>query len=146
MPALSCIETEALLVRNLPPVDHRNEIVEAVERDTIRPRLPFRESYLGADHWRNSGQPVFSGPTMMGFAETAMYACVHAILGEEMTAVTSTLTVTFIRPAGAGDLMAAARLVRAGSRQAYVDTYLYADGEPEALAHVTGTYHLVRGR
>ena len=45
----------------------------------------------------------------MGFADTAMYAYVHAALGPRVLPVIANLTVTFLRPAAAADLVAEAK-------------------------------------
>lgn len=144
MACLSIAEVKQLLVTNLPPSDQHNEIVEAVGKGSLRMRLPFTPAYLGADIWQHTGARVFSGPMTLGFAETAMFACVHGTLGRYLIAVTTNLTATFLRPAPAADLIAEARLVRAGKRHVYVETSLYSDGEPNPIAHVTATYALVR--
>ena len=54
------------------------------------------------------------------------------------------LTVTFIRPAKAADLIGQARLVHAGNRHAYVGATIYTDGNPDPIAHVTATYAIAR--
>lgn len=140
MSTLSGPELQDLLHAHLPPIDLHDEIIEALGDNAIRMRLPFKPAYLGADIWRHTGNVVFSGPLTMGFAETAMYACIHACLGRDLSAVAANLTITFIRPVKAADLIAEARLIRAANRHAYVEAYLYNDGERESLAHVTATY------
>jgi acyl-coenzyme A thioesterase PaaI-like protein len=77
MARLSSIEVKQLLVTNLPPSDQHGEIVEAVGEGSIRMRLPFNPAYMGADIWQHTGTCVFSGPMTLGFAETAMFACIH---------------------------------------------------------------------
>ncbi len=143
MSTLTETEVKALIVSNLPPVDQHDEIVEAVGEGWIRLRLPFRQDYLGTDPWLQTDGVVFSGPQMMGFAETVMYSCVHGTLGRDVIVITANLMVTFLRPAKAMDIIGNGRLIRAGKRHAYVEAYLYSEGDPEPLAHVTSTYALV---
>ena len=133
-------ELKEVLVKNLPAIDQHGEIVERVGHGEVRLRLPFRKEYLGADVWGHTGSVVYSGPMVMGFADTAMYACIHASLGREVVPVISTLTITFLRPAAAADLIAEARLIRRGKRLAYLETYLYSQGDAEPIGHVTSTY------
>jgi acyl-coenzyme A thioesterase PaaI-like protein len=76
----------------------------------------------------------------MGFADTAMYACMHAVLGADVVAVMSNLMITFIRPARASDLIADARLIRRGRSLAYLEVYLYSDGSADPVAHATSTF------
>lgn len=136
-------ELKRVLVANLPAVDQHDEIVEDAGPDHVRLRLPFRPEHLGTDVWKHTGGVVYSGPMMMGFADTAMYACCHCALGPDVVPVIATLTITFLRPAGAVDLLAEARLVRRGKRLAYLETYLYSDGTAEPIGHVTSTYALL---
>jgi uncharacterized protein (TIGR00369 family) len=140
MTAPSCKDIERLLVRKLPAIDHNEEVVETASADRVRIRMPFRPEYMGGDLWQDSGERVFSGPKVMGFADTAMYACMHAALGEDVVAVMSNLAITFMRPAKAGDLVAEARLVRRGRSLAYLEVYLYSDGGPEPVAHATSSF------
>ena len=129
-----------LLEKNLPEVDHRNEIVEEVGQDFLRIRLLVLDSYLSRDFPAGSGQAVLSGPVMMGFADTAMYACVHAFYGHEVFAALVSLNVSFFRVAGAGNLIATAQLLRKGKSIAFLEAHLFSDGNSEPCAHVTATY------
>ena len=52
----------------------------------------------------------------MGFADTAMYCCVMAAMGPDVIPVMVTLNIAFLRPVGASDLIAEARIVRRGGR------------------------------
>ena len=140
MPKLSAVELKDLLIRNLPMIDHHDEVVEHIGDGELRIRLPFRREYLGSDVWHDTRAVVFSGPMVMGLADSAMYGCVHATLGRDVVAVISTLTITFLRPALAADLIASARLIRRGRRLAYLEAYLHSDGQSEPIAHVTSTY------
>jgi acyl-coenzyme A thioesterase PaaI-like protein len=133
-------ELKQVLMTNLPAIDQHGESVERIGHGDVRLRLPFRKEYLGADPWGHTDGVVYSGPMVMGFADTAMYACVHAALGREVIPVIANLTITFLRPAAAADLVAEARLVRRGKRLAYLETYLYSEGNPEPIGHVTSTY------
>jgi hypothetical protein len=81
MAKLTCRDIEKLLISKLPDIDHNDELVEDVSDDRIRIRMPFRPQYMGNDVWQDTGSGVFSGPKVMGFADTAMYACMHAVVG-----------------------------------------------------------------
>jgi acyl-coenzyme A thioesterase PaaI-like protein len=143
---LSAAEVEALIVRNLPRVDHHGELVEAIGGDTIRLRLPFRPEFVGDEPWQDGSGRVFSGPMVMGFADTAMYACVLAALGEEVIPVMANYAITFLQPAREADLIAEARIVRRGARLHYLECWLTSDGDPRPCAHITSTYRVARRR
>src|SRR5580700_6408732 len=114
MPSLTPEQTQLTITTNLPPVDHHGEIVEAVGPNTLRLRLPFKPEYLGAEPWQDGSGRVFSGPMLMGFADTAMYCCVVAALGTGVIPVMVNFNVTFLSPARAADLIAEVRVVRRG--------------------------------
>jgi acyl-coenzyme A thioesterase PaaI-like protein len=129
-----------LLNRNLPAVDHRGEIVEEVGPDFVRLRLPIVDSYLSHDLPAGSGQVVLSGPVTIGFAETSLYACVHAFYGARVFAATLSLNVSFLRLAGGADLIAVARLLRRGRNVAFAEAHLYSGTTDKPCAHITATY------
>ena len=133
-------ELKDVLSKNLPAVDQHREVVERVSLGEVHLRLPFRKEYLVADVWGNTGGVVYSGPMVMGLADMAMYGCIHATLGRDAVPVIATLTITFLRPAPAADLIAEARIIRLGKRLVYLETYLYSEGEMEPIGHVTSTY------
>lgn len=145
-PVLSAEETERMIATNLPPVDQHGERVERVGSDSIRVRLPYNAAFMGAEPWQDGSGRVFSGPIVMGFADTAMYCCVLAALGAEVIPVMANLTITFLRPARASDLIAEARIVRRGARLSYLECWLTSEGETEPCAHITSTYRVAKRR
>jgi len=143
-PWLTAEQAERTITTNLPPIDHHDEVVEAVGPDSIRIRLPFKPDYMGAEPWQDGSGQVFSGPMVMGFADTAMYCCVMAAMGDGVIPVMANLNITFLRPARAADLIAEARIVRRGGRLHYLECWLTSDGAAEPCAHVTSTYRVSR--
>ena len=135
-------QVERLIVRNLPVVDHHGEIVEQIGADCIRVRLPYRAEFMGTESWGDRAGCVFSGPMVMGLADTTMYGCVMAALGPDVIPVIANLNITFLRPAKARDLLAEARIVRRGGRTHYLECWLTSEGEPEPCAHITSTYRV----
>lgn len=143
-PALSAEQARRTIITNLPPVDHHDEVVEAVGPDSIRIRLPFQPRYMGTEPWQDGGGQIFSGPMVMGFADTTMYCCVMSAMGTDVIPVMVSLNASFLRPARAADLLAEARIVRRGSRLHYLECWLRSDGDFEPCAHVTSTYRVAR--
>jgi acyl-coenzyme A thioesterase PaaI-like protein len=143
-PSLTPAQAERTITTNLPPVDHHGEIVEAVGSDTLRARLPFKTEYLGAEPWQDRSGRVFSGPMVMGFADTAMYCCVMAAMGLDVIPVMVNFNITFLRPARPADLIAQVRIVRRGGRLHYLECWLNSEGEAEPCAHITSTYRVSR--
>jgi acyl-coenzyme A thioesterase PaaI-like protein len=141
-PRLNAGQVEQAIVRNLPSVDHHGEIVESVGPNSIRVRLPFKPEFMGTELWQDGSGGVFSGPMVMGLADTTMYGCVLAAQGADVIPVMATFNITFLRPARAADLIAQARIVRRGGRLHYLECWLTSDGEPEPCAHITSTYRV----
>lgn len=144
VPALSTADAERMIIKNLPPIDHHGEVVEHVGTNSIRVRLPYNPAFMGTEPWQDGSGKVFSGPMVMGFADTAMYCCVMAAMGENVIPVMANLNITFLRPAREADLIAEARIVRRGGRLHYLECWLTSDGEPEPCAHITSTYRVSR--
>ena len=131
-------EVQAALSK-LPVVDHHGEVVEQVGDGELRMRLPFKPDYMGRDVWKGSGARVYSGPMVLGFADTAMYACIVGTLGADTLGIIQTMTANFLRPAKETELIAQVRIVRRGTRSLYLEAFLYSDGDAEPVAHVTAT-------
>ena len=140
MSRLNARELMDLLAKNLPVVDHRNEVIEEIGTDFVRMRLPVLDAYLSQDLPAGSGQVVLSAPVMMGFADTALYACVHAFYGAKVFAAIVNFNVSFFRVAGAGDLRAVARLLRKGESLAFVEARLFSGVGEEPCAQIGATY------
>jgi len=138
MPILTIEEVQAALGK-LPVVDHHGEIVEYVGDGELRMRLPFRREYMGRDVWKGSGANVYSGPMVLGFADTAMYACIVGTFGGKVLGIIQTMTTNFLRPARDTDLIAQVRIIRRGKRSIYLEAWLFSDGDTEPVAHVTAT-------
>jgi len=142
VPRMNADQVERAIIENLPSIDHHGEIVESVGPNSIRIRLPYRQAFMGAELWQNGQGGVFSGPMVMGVADTTMYGCVLAAMGPGVIPVMATFNITFLRPASASDLIAEARIVRRGGRLHYLECWLTADGEQEPCAHITSTYRV----
>ncbi len=107
--------------------------VIAVEPGRVRVLRPYDARSL-----RPGG--VISGPTMMALADMAVYALVLAHIGEVPMAVTTSLTMHFLRPAKPGDLIAEASLLKLGRRIATADVRLWTEGPERLAAHATVAY------
>ena len=140
MSALSPPKVLALLKRNLPVEDQREEIIEEIGTSHLRIRLPVIPEYLSHDLPPGSGQTVLSGPITMGFADTAMYACVHSFYGADVLAVIVNFNVSFLSVAGNADVTAVETLLRTGKTLAFVEARLFSGASTEPFAVVTATY------
>lgn len=83
------------------------------------------------------------GPTMFGIADIALWFAVFTVVGIEPMAVTSEMSVRFLRPALGGDLLARAVINSTSKRRAVGTIEIWVDGTPDRLVAVAqGTYAL----
>ncbi|MFI4987714.1 MAG: PaaI family thioesterase [Alphaproteobacteria bacterium] len=135
MHKMTAAEFQLLIDRDLPLGHWLGFRAEALAEGTARIRLPFKPALV-----RPGG--TIAGPAMMALADCAMYGAVLSLKGEAIMAVTSNLSVHFLRAPGAADLIAEAALLRLGRRLAVIEVTLTSAGDPKPVAHVTGTYAL----
>lgn len=95
-------------------------------------------------HHERSLRPggTVSGPVMMALADFTMYVAVLTAIGWVPLAVTTNLSINFLKKPGARDLLAEARLLKLGKRLAVGEVGLHSDGEDDLVAHVTSTYSI----
>jgi uncharacterized protein (TIGR00369 family) len=83
-----------------------------------------------------------AGPALMGLADFAMYAVTLSMIGRVELAVTTSLTINFLRRPAPRDVIAEAAILKLGRRLAVSQVTMFSDGEAEPVAHVTGTYSI----
>lgn len=133
-PVLDAAGVNALLQKAFP--DARPEAfptVLEVAPGRVKVMAAYREGLL-----RPGG--VISGPTLMSLSDTAAYALVLAHIGDQLMAVTSSLTMNFLRGAKPGDLYAEAEMLRLGRRIAVCDVRLWTEGLDRLAAQALVTY------
>lgn len=106
--------------------------IEPTERG-LRLRLPFDRSQI-----RPGG--TLSGPTLMNLADGGAYLAVLSRIGPVELAVTSDLTIHFLRKPAPTDVVGECELLRLGRRQAVVDVRMYSVGDARPVATSTVTY------
>lgn len=131
-PKITAVEFEELLRMTIPLSAAMPFRVTHLERGRAVVDLTFSE-----DHLRAGGS--LSGPTMFTLADTALYAAVLSEIGLVPLAVTTDVSIHFLKKPRAG-LSADARLLRCGKRLAVGTVEISSEGE--VVAHATGTYAL----
>jgi uncharacterized protein (TIGR00369 family) len=135
-PRITAEDFARLLHETIPLSRSLRFEVEALGPGWARLRLP------GTPDSVRAGGTV-SGPTLMTLADTAFYAAVLTRIGLEPMAVTSDLSIRFLRRPPPEDLRAEARVLRLGRRQAVLEARLWSgEDEGRLVAHATGTYAL----
>ncbi|WP_027590439.1 MULTISPECIES: PaaI family thioesterase [Pseudomonas] len=133
---MSAHEVQALIRAGVPMAEDIDLRIERVDGERALARVPFNGRLV-----RPGG--TLSGPVQMALADTAMYAVVLGALGRVEMAVTSHLNINFLAKPAPVDLLAEARILRLGRRQAVCEVSLFCAGQEDVLvAHVTGTYAL----
>ncbi|MGA8323900.1 MAG: PaaI family thioesterase [Xanthobacteraceae bacterium] len=95
-------------------------------------------------HHERSLRPggTVSGPVMMALADFTMYLAVLSAIGWVPLAVTTNLSINFLKKPGARDLLAEAQLFKLGKRLAVGEVALRSDDDDDLVAHVTSTYSI----
>lgn len=131
---LDAAQLNAFMLRAFPTSDEdtMGRILE-VEPGRVLIRRPYHDAHLRPGN-------LISGPTQMGLADMAAYAIVLAHIGEVAMAVTTSLTMHFLRGAKAGDLYAEGVMLKLGRRIATVDVTLWTESRGRACAKATVAY------
>ncbi len=125
-------ELATLLRARRPAADLRGLVVEDAADQDVRLWFPFAAGFAGPGG-------IFSAPVLLGMADTAMYAAAQARLGPAKVALVSTMTTTFLRAAQLEDVVALARVVRAGRTLMHVEAWLFNHMPVDAILHATAT-------
>jgi uncharacterized protein (TIGR00369 family) len=136
-PALAQGELESFLRKEFPQVFNAGSglSIEEVWHGGAQVRQAYREDFI-----RPGG--TISGPTMMALADFAMYVAVLAAVGPVPLAVTTNLSINFLRKPGAADLVAEAKLMKLGKRLVVGEVAIRSVGGVELVAHATSTYSI----
>lgn len=137
---MSPAELERFLAQAFPDLDTTDFEVEALRPDGLDVRLRVQPKHL-----RPGG--TVSGPTLMTLADTATYLALVARRGLDASpALTTSLTMHFLRRPPHGDLRARTKLLRVGSRVAVAEVIVTAAEAPpetaEPVAHATVSYFM----
>jgi uncharacterized protein (TIGR00369 family) len=134
---MTAAEVGAFLRTELPHMFNHDELtIEHADGQTCQLRQRFRESML-----RPGG--TISGPTLMALADCAMYVLLLSAIGPVGLAVTTNLSINFLRKGQPGqDVLAAARLLKLGRRLAVGEVNLLSGTSPDPIAHAISTYSI----
>jgi uncharacterized protein (TIGR00369 family) len=134
---MSVAELERFLHDEFPQAFRGGDlIIESADGETCRLRQRYSDKML-----RPGG--TVSGPTLMALADCAMYVVLLSAIGPVALAVTTNLSINFLRRGAPGqDLLAAARLLKLGKRLAVGEVNLLSGTSPDPIAHVTATYSI----
>jgi len=140
LPALDLETMRDYIDEIFPEIHHsaRTLFIEAVAHGACRIRMRYHPKHL-----RPGG--TLSGAAMMMLADFALYVAVLSAVGREPLAVTTNLSINFLRKPDKADLVAECRLLKAGKRLCVGEVTITSEGGEEPVAHVTGTFSVPPG-
>ena len=124
-------ELSAFFRKDFPQADF---IIESVgdKSATIRKKIT-------KDHLRPGG--TVSGPVLMAVADAALYVAILGDIGLVALAVTTNLSINFLRkPSAREDLIAECKLIKVGKSLAVGEVSIFSENSTEPVAHAVGTY------
>jgi uncharacterized protein (TIGR00369 family) len=129
-------ELRAYLADVFPQVWSRGDYaIEEVGPMSATVRLAYHP-----DHLRPGG--TIAGPAMFTLSDLALYVAILHEVGRVKLAVTTSLTINFLRKPEPRDLIGRANLMKLGKRLAVGEVALYSEDSDGMVAHATGTYSI----
>ncbi len=114
--------------------------IDHLDGETVTMRMKIDERHL-----RPGG--TVSGPSMFALADVAAYVATMAPIGPEALAVTTNISMDFMRkPEGGRDLIARGTLLKLGKALSVTDVLIYSDGVEKPVARATLTYSIPPAR
>jgi uncharacterized protein (TIGR00369 family) len=92
----------------------------------------------GADRLRPGG--IISGPTVFGLCDAVLYYACFTVIGLEPMALTSEMSIRYLRPALGGELWARADIVSVGRRNIVGNVVAWTGSVDTPVATCQGTY------
>ncbi len=130
---------EAFLVEAFPQVCD-DFAIEEVAPMALKVRLVVTDKHL-----RPGG--TVSGPSMFALADVAVYLATLAMIGPQGLAVTTNISMDFMRkPAAATDLICDTRLLKLGRSLSVGECLLYSVGQEAPVARASMTYAIPPAR
>ncbi len=129
-------ELRAYLVEIFPEVWKRGDL----KIEDLAPMSATLRLIHHPRHLRPGG--TISGPTMFGLCDVALYVAILGEIGPVEHAVTTNVSINFLRKPGPADLIGKAKLIKLGKRLAVGEVSLFSEGESDMVAQATGTYSI----
>lgn len=128
---MSIADFERFARERFPQILEHDMRIESIEDGRLR--LPYADKHL-----RPGG--TISGPSIMALADSAFYFLLLSMIGPVELAVTTNLSIDFMRKPAAKDLLADAEMLKLGRRLAVGRVTMTSEGDSRPVAHATLTY------
>lgn len=97
--------------------------------------------HVGRHELRPGG--TVSGPVLMTLADVAMYVAILGEIGIVPLAVTTSLSINFLRkPSADRSVVGVCKLLKVGKALVVGEVSLYSEGQADPVAHVVATYSI----
>ncbi|WP_026378995.1 PaaI family thioesterase [Afifella pfennigii] len=136
-PMMSEKEVEAFLDREFPQIHMNGRVYSVAE---IRPGEAVMRLDAAEAHLRPGG--TVSGPTLFALSDLAAYVAILAHIGPVALAVTTNLSINFLRKPPPGPLLGTCRILKLGKRLAVTEIAIAPPGSEDLVAHATATYSI----
>lgn len=136
-PIMTAEAIGAFLDREFPQIHLNGRVYSVAE---VRPGEAIVRLDASEAHLRPGG--TVSGPTLFALADLAAYVVIVAHIGPVALAVTTNVSINFLRRPPPGPLLAACRVLKLGRRLAVVEVGIRPEAGGELVAHATATYSI----
>ncbi|MFZ1660331.1 MAG: PaaI family thioesterase [Paracoccaceae bacterium] len=121
--------------------DHFPQVAGEFVLDRLTPEGLVLRLHVSEAHLRPGG--TVSGPTMFGLADVAFYLALLSRIGPVALAVTTNVSIDFLRkPMADADLLGEARILKLGRQLAVGDVMIYSEGQDAPVARASLTYSI----
>lgn len=136
-PIMTVSEVERFLESEFPQINADGRIYRV---DRIGPG----EAVLLLDPTDNHLRPggTVSGPTLFTLADLSAYVAILAHIGPVALAVTTNLSINFLRKPPLGPLIGQCRILKLGKRLAVVEVAIRSPDQTDLVAQATATYSI----
>jgi len=137
VPIMTVSEIEGFLESEFPQVNVNGRVYSV---DRVGPGEAVLLLDPTDDHLRPGG--TVSGPTLFALADLSAYVAILAHIGPVALAVTTNLSINFLRKPPLGQLIGHCRILKLGKRLAVVEVGIRSPEEAELVAQATATYSI----
>lgn len=134
---MSVSEVESFLESEFPQLNANGRVYSV---DHVGPGEAVLRLDPTHDHLRPGG--TVSGPTLFTLADLSAYVAILAHIGPVALAVTTNLSINFLRKPQLGPLLGHCRILKLGKRLAVVEVAIAPPGESDLVAQATATYSI----
>lgn len=121
------------------------QVADDFEVLDVAPMRATIRANIGDKHLRPGG--TVSGPTMFALADVSVYLATLAMIGPKALAVTTNISMDFMRkPAAGANLRAETRLLKLGKMLVVGDVLIFSEGDDEPVARASMTYSIPPAR